>query len=394
MRSTFTLLLLVFPLLGLLLLSSCGSDEGVSADAVNLNFETSTMTEAEGSGQSRPIRILADQVVSTTGRITVSLSGNAVYGVDYTTEPAASNGSFDILFPENSDRAIVRINVLQNNDEETNKRVILTLTSPQGGVKPGRQADFTFTIENYAAAQPVIFDKISDFIAEENNSFPQELKVYWGRGLFSPGELVIGLTTEMVEGVDFTISPALSPEGTITFTPTVGEIEVVMTVTFIDNDVFEGNKTMVFEVLDASGGLQRGTTDQRYTIEVWDDESPRQFAFRDTEVTMEESPSGSYFDVYIEAPDGRGAAGWVDLQITSPTMVYNQDYFTREELTDGVIRVDIQENFGSERIAVLEVRDNDTADGERSLTLELIGAGGGVEIASPSVLTITVIDDE
>lgn len=381
-------------LLSTVLFSACGEDDGpgVSGNAVLASFDQTRHTIVEDDGPSLPIGLSTDRSVSETGRLRVTLSGSAVYGEDYTTQPAARNGSFDILFPVSSQVANFRVVPIETPDKSTDVEVIASLTDPQGGVDVGSPARTSITIESVDPVRTVIIDPVAEVFAEETNTLPQNIRLLFNRPTTSPATIALSVTeTNMVLGQDYRLNwPVV--DNVMTIEVPTGTFDTSFEVTFVDNDTDGGGKHLSFEIISATGGLMPGSVqDLSIDLEVEDDEFTRTFDFEESSFTINESPDGESVDIFVHANKSYGKAASLRIQL-SGNLSHEVDYDMSPRPENNVVTLNFGMGYTQERITIRDI-NNAVAHGDRVLNLEMTEVVDG-KIGASKTARITFVDDD
>jgi hypothetical protein len=134
---------LISLILGAGILGGCSkSDISNSSNSANspgissVDFLKSNDSISE-SLDSLVVIIKLNDLSSTNGQISVKLSGDAVYGEQYTTKPVAVNGIVTLPVPK--DMASVQFTVFRTVLPQTDKTIIMTLINPTDGYKLGER---------------------------------------------------------------------------------------------------------------------------------------------------------------------------------------------------------------------------------------------------------------
>ena len=109
------------------ILSSCSDDEGEDLIDFTVSFNSATVSLGE-TDTERDITLSFSRAASRAGTITVSFAGsNAVYGTDFTTSPAGTDGSVSIPVAVGDLSTTITFTKLQDPIEGTTKSVSFTL---------------------------------------------------------------------------------------------------------------------------------------------------------------------------------------------------------------------------------------------------------------------------
>lgn len=112
-----------------------------------VGFENATEQINEDQISSTSIQIPFDQATTDGGTITVSSSGNAIYGTDFTIVGETS-GDFVISVPAGATSASFAIQPIDNTVFEANKTVSFSIAEVSGGLGIGVTTQSVITIVN------------------------------------------------------------------------------------------------------------------------------------------------------------------------------------------------------------------------------------------------------
>ncbi len=110
------------------ILSSCSSDDDGDLIDFTVSFSSATVSLAE-TDTDREITLNFSRAATEAGTITVSYTGNnAVYGTDFTTSPAGSDGNISVPVAVGDLNTSITFTKLQDPIEGTTKSVAFTLS--------------------------------------------------------------------------------------------------------------------------------------------------------------------------------------------------------------------------------------------------------------------------
>jgi len=126
-------------------LLGCSSEDVIQKIVVDgstdivLSFESALETVEEG--QSIEIKLDLTKVAASSGSVELSFSSdNGVYGDDFTTEPAFSDGKTSIPFEVGTESISLQINTLVDNDQDI-ELINFSITNTSGGFKIDTDSD-------------------------------------------------------------------------------------------------------------------------------------------------------------------------------------------------------------------------------------------------------------
>jgi uncharacterized delta-60 repeat protein/uncharacterized repeat protein (TIGR01451 family) len=300
--------------------------------------------------------------------------GTAVAGTNYI---GVTN---TLTFPLGETLASALITIIDDLQIDPNRTVNLALTDPQpagvGGTQLGRQPVATLTILNDDAG--VSFS--SDTYSRDENA--------------SDGAATIGLVrfgnTNSLVSVDFaTTTNGTAVIGTNYFpvTNTVvflpGEVGRSVKVPIINNNLIEGNKTVVMVLSNSIGALLLQPAVAVLTI-IDNNRAPGQFLFA-TNANFVSQGAGNAVITVLRTNGSTGVVT-VDYATVSGTAVAGVDYvFTSNTLA-------FAEGEISKQI-VIPIIQHPLAGPDRSLTIALANPTGGAAILGPSAASLTILDN-
>ncbi|MEL7003686.1 MAG: hypothetical protein AAFN93_13270, partial [Bacteroidota bacterium] len=139
----FTLLLLF----SLVLFWSCSDDEGPEIIS-RVTFTDDGGSLAENSTSDFQVNMALFENVSSSISFDVEISGEGVYGTDFTTTPDGSSGSFTITVPDGTNEASFSVSSIDNQIFGDDKEIVFTVTNVPEGFILGSDIEFELEIED------------------------------------------------------------------------------------------------------------------------------------------------------------------------------------------------------------------------------------------------------
>lgn len=142
---------LSLPLVVLLVFTSCRKREGLSLPDNYVVFETNEqgITASESSMQ---VKVKLSRGTETEIPVTINLSSqNAVYGVDYTTTPAAVNGALTVQVPTGNNEASFTVNKIAGTLYDGDEKIVFNLYSSGAPVLIGVTRTLTLNFAELVA---------------------------------------------------------------------------------------------------------------------------------------------------------------------------------------------------------------------------------------------------
>ena len=235
-----------------------------------VGFENETDQIDENSLNPLIINIPFNQATTDGGTISVSSSGDAVYGTDYTLN-GQSSGDFSITIPAGATSASFEIQTIDNNDFEADKTINFSLDDTSGGLTLGAETQTTITIVNDdSPPNPVI-----DFSAS-NTLFHNEdsgvITLNFDISQVTTADATIELTTSgSADATDFNFNG--SNANPYSFVIPSGSSTASIDVSIVDDSDLEADETITLTITSVTGGLDPGVNLQTQTITIIDNDN-------------------------------------------------------------------------------------------------------------------------
>ncbi len=205
--------------------------------------------------------------------------GGAVAGVDYT----ASRGTLTFTNGEASKTFIVPI--INDSAVEGSEAINITLTNPKDGATLGRPRNGVILVEDDDLL--VNIQTQNAYVKEDEDSVSLTItRTQGGPASMSVDYATVGGTA--VEGVNYA-----GVKAKLTFGP--GEYERTVTIPILNNDLIEGNKTILVALSNPSDGAKVGTNGVS-TITVLDDDGSLVVAAGSALIAESAEPSNGVID--------------------------------------------------------------------------------------------------
>ena len=222
----------------------------------------------------------------------------------------------------------------------------------------------------------------------ENASVSHTVDILLGSPATRPSsfEIILSGTAKPSEDYD---SAAI--DGVINVDVKEGESNLQVNIDPIDNDIIDGDRSVVLTLSNPGEGLIIGS-DNVHTLTIMDDDDqtpPISINMKDSTGGILENASVSHtVDILLGSPATRPSSFEI---ILSGTAKPSEDYDSAA--IDGVINVDVKEGESNLQVNIDPI-DNDIIDGDRSVVLTLSNPGEGLIIGSDNVHTLTIMDDD
>jgi hypothetical protein len=244
-----------------------------------VGFENDTEQIDENQATSESIQLLFNQVTTDGGTISVSSSGDAIYGVDYTVDGQTS-GDFLINVPSGSTSTSFAVQPIDNTNFEANKTIIFTLDEVSGGLSLGAETETTITVVNDdASPNPII-----DFSASNTLNYNEAsgtITLNFDISETTTADATIELTTSgSADTSDFNFSG--SNANPYTFVIPSGSNAGSVAITLVDDTDTESDETLTLDITSVTGGLDAGANLQSQTITITDNDGAAPFSYIET----------------------------------------------------------------------------------------------------------------
>ncbi|MDG5490068.1 Calx-beta domain-containing protein [Psychroserpens sp. SPM9] len=264
-----------------------------------VGFENEADQIEENSSNPLTINIPFDQATTDGGTITVSSSGAAVYGTDYTIE-GQSAGDFSITVPAGATSASFNVLPIDNADFESDKLVAFTISEVSGGLSAGVTTQTVVTILNDdSPPNPVI-----DFSASNTLTFNEDagtVTLNFEVSDQTTSDATIELTTSgTADASDFNFSG--SNANPYTFVIPSGSTTGSVDITMVDDAVLETDETIVLTITSVTGGLDFGVNLLSQTLTLIDNDDVA-FNYVETFETATDLASIGYESFLLPAQD-------------------------------------------------------------------------------------------
>ncbi|MDC1265566.1 hypothetical protein N8009_02100 [Flavobacteriaceae bacterium] len=234
-----------------------------------VGFESETGQTEENSSNPLMINIPFNQATTDGGTITVSSSGDAIYGTDYTVNGQNSE-NFNVTVPAGATSASFEIQAIDNSDFEANKTVSFSLDDTSGGLSLGVDTQTTITIINDdSPPNPVI-----DFSGSNTLAYNEDTGVItlnFDISQMTTEDATIELTTSGSADVgDFNFNGSTSP---YSFVIPSGSTTASVDITIVNDEDIESDETIILDITSVLGGLDAGLNLQQQTITIIDNDN-------------------------------------------------------------------------------------------------------------------------
>lgn len=243
-------------------------DEGPT----QVNFATATSSTAENLTDGIDVTINLSSAAPGTGTITVAFtSTTATYTTDFTTEPTATDGEFQVPVAQGATTVTFKVKPVDDGAVNAAHTIIFTLDEASGAVALGTAiTTHTFTITDNETPSVVAFDEESSSVDEsdaEGITIPLTLTPQTN----GTGTIVVTFAGGTY-GTDFTTDPeAVSGEITVPVASdaTTASFKVIPT----NNDNTNAGPEITFTLSEVTGIVTLGTTGLTHEVIIQDDDA-------------------------------------------------------------------------------------------------------------------------
>ena len=242
-----------------------------------VDFETETASIAENSTSNLVLNFTFDQATTNGGSITVSGSGDAVYGTDYTIAGEdASNFTIDV--PAGATSASFELMPIDNTTFDADKMLTFEVTEVTGGLSIGTVNTIEVTIVNDdAAPNPVI-----DFSNANPSSFTEAdgtvtLSFVLSEATSTESTVTITADGSAAVGTDYTLNgSSTSPYDLVI---PAGATSASINLELVDDTATEDDEAITLTITNITGGLGAGVDLQQQTYTLTDNDAVTPYSF-------------------------------------------------------------------------------------------------------------------
>ena len=396
-------LLSVFLFSAILLLDSCDNEEPEVSPFANFSSDVQHLNE----GTTGTFTLQFSKPAPQSGTVRINVSGNAVYGEHYTTNPLLEDGTAVIAVGKGNTTFHFTVFTYDNSFYENSKYISFTIEQIPVGIKHGVVASHTVIINDDEAPSLAEFEELYGMLNEENAD-GITVKIRLTQPVQGAGAIAIDLSQNAepnlaVYGKHFTTIPA-AIGNRIVLGAAQGDTLISFKIIPVDDALFEEDKAVQFQLTYFSGAVQKGNYTSCWIILRSDDTS--EAAFDKDNVTVNEDDSqGVVVKVTLSEPipiESRintfaGSIPYGLNFVTDPKMQVT-DALECDPVTDECYNVKFYfipliffPNSKSVEFRIIPV-DNQLKDGSRAYSFSLDPLPP--YITTSNNLTLTILDDD
>ncbi len=338
---------------------------------------------------------VAENVTGGNATVTVTRTGGdaGAVTVDYATSDGTASAGSDYTAVTSTlswadgvsgDQTFL-IPVIDDTIVEPDETVDLSLSNATGGATLGT-ASATLTIVNDDVAGALQFAATSFNVGEGDGTIDSVIcvqRVAGASGAVSVEVTDAGTGTATGGGTDYTF-----PSPTTVNWADGDTADKCITLTLIDDSAVEGNETIVLSLANAGGGASIGSP-ASVTVNIADDDAPSaagELQFDTASYTVAEN--GVSVTLTVNRINGSTGAVTVDYATSDGTASAGSDYAAASGTLTWA------DGQGGAQTFTVTISDDTSAESAESFTVALSNVSGGASLASPSIASVTILDDE
>ena len=229
---------------------------GTSVSSIDFLHESLTIEQV---GDSVQVPLKLERISTTAGYVLVRLSGDAIYGVDYVTRPAAENGVVKVEFIKDLHAIPFRILRAFGVSAAEEKNIFLTLENPSQGYRLGSNVSSSVKLNKVTEGAHINFSEELVHLSEnEPNGYQLELEITGT--IFQSEQATVQITAPagIAYGTHFSTLPVQFLNA-VQLDVQPGSTKQVVTIFPVDDNVLSGTYDLKFRIVGATGNLEPGT---------------------------------------------------------------------------------------------------------------------------------------
>lgn len=248
--------------------NAVGNDEWVGIDDISVtgdpltggkpkaSLSLSSLSAAEGSD---PVTVTVSTTEPVTGdqTVTLAISGSGITSSDYEVS------SSTVTIPDGQSSGTVTLTILDDSDIEGIETLFATISSPSDGIVLGTVVQQELEIIDNDANSVSIE---ASLLTANEGAGSVSFTIKTTQPVSATESVTLNFAGTATEGVDYT-----TPGQTVTINS--GTDQTVVDLTLIDDDIFEGNETIIVTINSVSDGLLL-SNDKSVTLTIVENEVP------------------------------------------------------------------------------------------------------------------------
>ncbi|HFB64439.1 MAG TPA: hypothetical protein ENJ60_02770, partial [Aeromonadales bacterium] len=203
------------------------------------------------------------------------------------------------------------------------------------------------------------------------------------RGPGTQGDVTVDFAT--ADGTATAAADYVATSGTLAFAD--GQTAQQIVVDIIDDADIEGDENFFVNLSNVAGGADLGAAIRSTVTIADDDDPPSPGILLMNNQTLNVDENAGTVDIIIRRATGNEGAVSVMLNSADGTALAGQDY-------QAISQVVSFANAENTRTVTLTILDDQTFEGNETLSLSLSNPTGNAVIGSPSNTTVTIVEDE
>lgn len=369
------------------IINSCNHEESPTVVTISFASDFQTVTE----GENARIYILLDHPAPIDAHIRLTIETNGIYGVSFETNPILkTTGESEILVEEAQEKVEVKLKTIDDSKFSGSRFAVFRITSATGGLKPGNITTHTVTIHDDEGPSIAFFQSAQSYL-KEDSAAAQKVEIRLSAPAKGEGSIIVGLEPgKAVPGTHFNLDRELT-ENTFTVNVVEGDSAYNIEVSPVDNNDFNGDLELTFDILDVSGVVQM-EDNLHHVLTIRDDELPSVVQFASTSGTIDEpSTTPHVIDLTLSSPvKGEGS---LKIRIGKGAK-YGIDFITTPEADSDFVVLDISRDQTDASFSV-SMLDDDVIGGDLTIPFSIDhGTGPILPGTENQEYVLTVVDNE
>ena len=239
-----------------------------------VNFDYTGINTSEESVQDNQVILTCytEREVLTSRSVEIEMDiENATLNEDFIINQVIESNKFTLDFEPNSGDAQIIINVFDNAIEDGDKVINFTMTKATGGVKLGSDRRTYLYIRDDEGPVIIYFRYAAENVWENPEGDSFSLNLSMNGNTPRPGTVKIQVNTEAIYSEDYYTQPE-AVSGII-------ELDIGQGANYTNIDMFipddqqkEADQTVTFELIEATGGVKLGESDNTTVITIQDND--------------------------------------------------------------------------------------------------------------------------
>lgn len=252
-------------LLGSLFLA-CEDDDKLVLPAT-VQFENNSLSVPENNEKST-IKILLSKAASVAGELSIQL--NSEYDNHFSIEPAPQENMLRLPVAIGQTFVSFDVRPVNNTVLDGDKKIDFTITSITDGFNIGTIKTLSATLVDDETPADVSFLYDHGSI-RENTSAGSMVRIMLSHPATGSSSIAVSIqSTGVIYGTNFITEPAVS-DNRITFSVEAGADHVEFKVIPVNDDKFQGDKTILYTIAEITGPISKGDQLQ-HELKIVDDE--------------------------------------------------------------------------------------------------------------------------